>query len=202
MFVLGFDLSLNSTGVCRMSSKPFGAECWCSDKIEGSLYQKIKYIDLFTQKVLDNHGEIVIIGIEAPVPNSQMSGALYPLFMQLLRHIDEKWHKFVVCPTNTSVKSLIIEQLGHKGKLLKSDIVKAAKDNLGSQVVGRLKADAADAFFIAKTALAFYEVFTGARSKALLSPKEKHVFLSEEVNKRGQKKGIIHRPDEMFFDWR
>lgn len=197
-------MSLNSSGACFLLVKSRSEMIFelvkfdNSGKVEGNLYDRIKAAaDWVDQWLRYRHFEPgCVIGIEAPVPTGQMSAMLYTIYTLVLERIEAiSGTCFVVCPTSPSWKHI----WGFNRRSKKSEVVKKVKKVLDYE--GRLKADCADAFCVAWTAWRFHQFFWKKIALTDLTVQERKVFASEELNSKGQKKGIIHRPGEMFFDW-
>lgn len=197
--VLGLDPSLCSTGSCAFVEPDFKTSKFGNFKTSiGTLFDRILAVECWIKELIFQE-KPDIIAIEAFVPAAQMSAMLSPIFFFALKSAKEYAMQnscFVVCPQNTAVKKLAV---GRGLKVKKSEMVAAAKRELGFQ--GRLIADCADAFFIARLAWRFY-LFAMQSGVHNFTPEELQIFGSEELNHAGQKKGLVFRPGEMFFDWR
>lgn len=199
MTTIGFDLSLNGTGICILTGTSFQpkAEFILGSKQPGNFYQRLRIVENMVKEVVVARRP-EIIGIEAPIVGQQMTEMAWALYVLSLRVIDEFARPcLVVCPANTSVKSIYFGKMG----VTKTEIRDKAKQELG--ISGKFSADEADAYFIAKVAFQFHLVLTSGPSLlSYLTDKEKHVYLSEEFNSKGLKKGIKYREGDLYYDWR
>jgi len=90
-------------------------------------------------------------------------------------------------------------------KVLKSDMVNAAKQDLGMGERERLANDVADAYWIAKLGARWWDYYNKNVTAGELTPREHEIFLAEHTYVKGKKKGvterkgIAYRKDELYY---
>lgn len=90
-------------------------------------------------------------------------------------------------------------------KVLKSDMVKAARAELGMRENERLSNDVADAYFVSRIGLRWWQFYEKELPEKELTEKEKHMFTGQHTFTRGkkkgqtEKKGFIFRKNELYY---
>lgn len=109
----------------------------------------------------------------------------------------------VLTLTPTQVKSYACPHV--KGTVLKHDMVKAARIDLGMRENERLANDVADAYWIAKIGYRWWSFYEKLLPETELTEKEKKMFLATHTYTRGKKAGqtertgFIYRENELFY---
>lgn len=207
--VLGLDLSARSTGAVIIEDTgsfpdreskwvkgvSFGAENPLKDPL--AAYDKIRK----EVKSLIVEHDPWLVCVEAPLINNQMSALLSPLYWIVVNLVRD-YQKFLVTIDNQQLASMMLK----KKKRNKSQVVKHWKTECPwSQQCGRVKADIVEAFYVAFYGLRFVYTADEYRKSGQvpldMHEKEKHCFISEDLNKRGQPKGMLHRTREFWFDF-
>ena len=145
------------------------------------------------------------MGIEHPVFNDTYSEGMYGLFLFSLESIRGHAQDLVFFAP-PQVKSFAKEILGRpkSWKMLKSDMVDAARDDTGG---GKWDHNEADAYHVARAAGRFWELYAGLITEDELTLVEARTFTRIHTYVRGKKagqtelKGILHRESERFHLW-
>ena len=109
----------------------------------------------------------------------------------------------VVILAPTTVKSYALPNFGER--IFKSDMIKAARIDLGMRENERLANDVADSYWIAKLGLRFWSYYCKVLSDSDLTEKEKDIFTHTHTFTRGSKKGqterkgIVYRKNELYY---
>jgi len=110
----------------------------------------------------------------------------------------------VVCLAPLTVKSYACPHLKAQ-EVMKWDMVDAAKKQLNLPDGERLAHDTADAFFVAKLGMRFWQFYEKEITFEQLTEKEKHIFTASHTYTRGKKKGltektgIVYRENELYY---
>jgi hypothetical protein len=145
------------------------------------------------------------VGIEYPIFSAMFSEGMYGLFLYSCEALLAE-QKDVVFFSPGQAKAHARESLGRpKGwKMLKSDMVAAAKFDAGP---GKWNHNEADAYLIARLAARFWDFYEGHIEEAALTPVERKQFLLIHTFQRGKragqtiKKGLLYRESDRFFRW-
>lgn len=151
-----------------------------------------QWIDQKLQEVLMKHKFIDIIVIEGPGIDGQMSAMMSGLDVTIMSFIYEKYcsQEMIVIPPRSLKK-----YAGVKGDS-KTMVVNRFKEMYpGFRGVCH---DEADATFLALLG-ADCRSFIGFREFKKGAEFAEHILYNLELNKKGQKKGLLHRPGEFFF---
>jgi hypothetical protein len=87
----------------------------------------------------------------------------------------------------------------------KADMIEAAKTETG--IKGKWNHNVADAFWVAKSASRFWQLYEGEIDVVDLTPPEKSQFTKIHTYVRGKKagqtvkSGLLHRENDRFFLW-
>lgn len=109
----------------------------------------------------------------------------------------------VVILSPLTVKTYALPNFGER--IFKSDMIKAARQDLGMKENERLANDVADSYWISKLGLRWWLYYCKLLPEDNLSKKEKDVFNFSHTYTRGKKKGqteykgIIYRKNELYF---
>jgi hypothetical protein len=209
MLVLGLDPSLTNFGWALHDSLATGAGR-CVSRGRFATKASMTFVDRYVfmreslrQLLQDTKPDRV--GIESPVFNDLFSEGMYGLFLysnEALR-IEQK---DVVYFSPGQGKAHARETLGRpdKWKMLKADMVAAARHDTGG---GTWNHNEADAYLIARLAARFWDFFEGNLDEAALTPVERKQFLLIHTFQRGKraghtvKKGLLYREEDRFFRW-
>lgn len=148
------------------------------------------------------------VGIESPIFNDLYSEGMYGLFLYSnealkLEGLD------VVFLTPNQVKAHAHDFLGRpKGwKMLKADMVEAARKATQGQGAKSWNHHQADAYWVGRTAGRFWKLVEGILDTSELSDLEKKHFTDLERYVQGKKAGkikrmgITHKEDDRYFRW-
>lgn len=214
--VLGLDLSLNAVGAFTW---PVGCEGewkrlevpWMgrSSANTGCLFDRSVEASEFALGIVRRMSPSVV-GIEAPYTGGQMSELLWGIYFLVLKGLKDHGNVLVVSIPNTSLKSIVVEYRRSLGliagrDLSKTDVIEAFQrklKNMGAEAPRGVSSHEADAFWVWYVSGLFQQVWADKDPSVQLSKAEAHVVRSEELNSKGQRKGLIHREGDMFYDWR
>lgn len=165
----------------------------------GEIVRKIK---------ADYPSETLRVGIESPIFNDLYSEGMYGLFLYSNEALMTERVDTVYLSPN-QVKAHAHSHLGRpKGwKMQKADMVEAARSATKGQGATRWNHHQADAYWVGRTALRFWEVVEDKVDISQLSPLERRHFTDLEKYVRGKKagsvkrKGLIHKEDDRWFRW-
>lgn len=217
MVVLGLDPSLTNFGWCVHDTDATGS----ARVIERGRWQtpaKMEFIARYVamrewlrEKIRDHDPDRM--GIEFPVFNDLWSEGMYGLFLFSIEAIKTE-RQDVVFFSPGQVKAHAREFLVGLGarpkgppkwKMMKPDMVEAARKDTGGK--GRWNHNEADAYWVARAAGRFWNLFEGNLTRSKLTKLEREQFLKIHTFKRGKragrtvKKGILHREQDRFFLW-
>lgn len=210
MRILGLDPSLGNYGWALHDPEAEGRD----RVIERGRFQTkrknyVYEIDRYTYlrdslKALIQRLEPDRMGIEHPVFGESYSEGMYGLYLFSLDAI-KSCRQDVVLFLPPQVKKFANDILQRpKGwKMMKPDMVEAAKDDTGGK--GRWDHNEADAYHVARAAGRFWDFYDGRLEEEALSEAENRAFTFVKTWKRGRKAGqtkktgIIHKENEKFF---
>lgn len=139
--------------------------------------------------------EIKHIASESPIMRDFSTEILFGL-QSILQGVYWAHGLKVVYLAPTQVKSYACPNV--KGKVFKSDMVKAARIDLGMAETARLANDVADAYWIGKIGLRFWSFMNQELKESDLTKKERTMFLHTHEFTRGKKKGLTERKGIVF----
>jgi hypothetical protein len=209
--VLGLDPSLTNFGwAIHDALAPVGSRSRCESRGRFQTSAKTLFIDRYCDLRLQLR-ELVQevkpdkVGLEFPVFNDLWSEGMYGLFLFTCEALKAEGQD-VVFWSPMQVKAHARETLERpKGwKMMKGDMVEAAKEDTGG---GRWNHNEADAYLVGRLAARFWLLWTDQIKEQELSPLERRYFLQVKRYIRGKKagrtdlKGVLYREDERFFQW-
>lgn len=207
--VLGLDLSTRSTGAVVYEDTgefPTYDRYWLegmSFGYENALLDPLDAYDALTKRIKEllSSRDPWLVCIEAPLVNNQMSALLSPLYWFVVDLVRQH-KKFLVVIDNNQLASMMLKVR----KKNKSQVVKHWKaECVWAKQCGRTKADVVEAFYVAFYGLRFVytadEYCKSGEVNTEIHEKEKHCFLSSDLNKRNQPKGMLFRNREFWFDF-
>jgi len=202
MRVLGIDPSLTNLGYVVLEN---------NNVIEKGRFQTSPEDGLNIQRYLiqaNRVSEIITkynikhISSESPIFQDFNTEVLYGL--QSFLHLVYWYHSVnVVILSPLQVKSYALPNF--KGKIFKSDMVKAARKDMGLPENSRLANDVADAYWISKIGMRWWQFYENLLPEKDLTVKEKQMFLHSHTFTRGkkqgqtEKKGIVFRKNEIYY---
>lgn len=207
MRILGIDPSLTNLGFVILEG---GSTGFPQILEKGRLQSETKDGLPLQRYVMQAHGiadlvkkyDIQYVASEAPYYGDFNTEILYGLHTMLhFTYWNLKLNVVILAPL--TVKSYALP--GFKEKIFKSDMIKAARQDLGMRENERLANDVADAYWISKLGLRFWLYYCKLLSDTDLTDKEKDVFTHSHTFTRGSKKGvterkgIIYRKNELFY---
>jgi Holliday junction resolvasome RuvABC endonuclease subunit len=206
MISLGLDPSLRGFGWCLYDSTATGVDR-VVDKGRWKTTAKdiwvARYVSLRSEinTLLDARPDIEAVGVESPPFGEQFSEGLYALFVFVNEAVWSHRRDVVHFDPGT-VKMLAKQDPRRKGKMFKSDMIEAAKQDTG---IARWNADEADAYHIARYAARFWSLLRGEISIADLTPSEYQAFAREHTFVRGKRAGqtvstgALFKENQRFF---
>jgi Holliday junction resolvasome RuvABC endonuclease subunit len=140
--------------------------------------------------------EINHLATEAPFFQSFNTEVLFAL--QSILHLTY-WHLGlrVVIIAPFTVKSFACPDMSPT-KVMKRDMVNAARKQLGMRDTQRFANDEADALFIGLIGYRWWSFYEGYLKESDLNSQEKELFLKQHTYSRGKKKGIVEKKGLMF----
>jgi len=148
---------------------------------------------------------ILRIGLESPIFNDLWSEGMYGLFLYTCEALrNSKADVVLFSPGQTKAQAR--EVLGRPPGWIMSkfDMVEAAKEDAGGS---KWNHNEADAYWVARTAARFWELYDRTLGLKDLTVLEKKQFTGIHTYKRGKKagkvevKGALYREDDRFFMW-
>lgn len=210
MLVLGLDPSLTNYGWAIYDSEAEG-QSRCPQRGRFQTTPKMPFVDRYIY-MREHLRELIQtyqpdrVGIESPVFNDLWSEGMYGLFLYSNEALKlEKKDVVFFSPGQLKVHARHFLDRPKGWKMLKGDMVEAAKRNAGNK--GRWNHNEADAFWAALAAARFWQFFEGTLQEGDLTPAEKHQFIKIHTYQRGKKAGqtikpgLIHREEDRFFLW-
>ena len=210
MLVLGLDPSLTNFGWALHDDTQAGmARCPARGLFKTP--SKQVFIDRYTYmrdslRALIQCHKPDRIGIEYPVFNDLWSEGMYGLFLYSCEALREEGADVVFfSPMQVKVHGRLIAGRPKGWKMLKADMVEAAKEDTGGK--GRWNHNEADAYLVARTAARFWQLYEGSLVEGDLTEPELKQFMKIHTYQRGKKagkterRGLIFRESERFFRW-
>jgi hypothetical protein len=210
MRVLGLDPSLTNFGWALHDTDAVG-RLRCPERGRFHTSSKTLYIDRYCDmraSLLELIARLGVqrVGIEFPIFNDIWSEGMYGLFLyasEALRMAKVD----VVFLANNQTKAHCRRVLDRpKGwKIGKPDMIEGAKFDTGGK--GRWSGDEADAYWVARVAGRFWQLFDEEVTVDDLTPLERKQFTAIHTYSRGKKagqtvlRGIQFREGERFFRW-
>lgn len=152
--------------------------------------------------LLDRYLLIEAVGVESPPFGEQFSEGLYALFVMVNEAVWSRRRDVVHFDPGTVKMLAKVDPASRKGKMFKSDMIEAAKQDTG---VCRWNADEADAYHIARFAARFWSLLRGEITVSDLTPSEYQAFAREHTFVRGKRAGqtvqtgAVFKEDRRFF---
>lgn len=209
MIVLGLDPSLTAYGWAVHDTDATGP-ARCVDRGRFATKADVTFVDRYifmrdSLRALIQRTNPDRVGIESPIFNDLFSEGMYGLFLYSNEALKLE-RKDVVFFSPGQGKAHARESLKRPPgwKMLKGDMVDAAKDDTGG---GRWNHNEADAYLIGRLAGRFWKFAEGVIPEADLSPVERKQFLDIHTYQRGAragqtvKKGLLFREEDRFFRW-
>ena len=168
-------------------------------------------------KYAEGLGESFCVGIESPIFNDLYSEGMYGLFLYCNEAFKVE-KQDVVFLSPHQVKAQAHEFLGRpKGwKMMKNDMVEAAKKSMGTSLKGTINNHQADAYWVGRGAWKFWRVVEEVEAEKDLLDAVRDVGLSEVDKKqftdvdlylKGAKagsvkrKGLFYKESDRWFRW-
>lgn len=200
MITLGLDPSMTGFGWVVHDSNATGASR-VIDRGRWSTSSKTIWVERYVlmrqrlKDLLDAHPEIETVGVESPPYGHLWSEGLYALFLMVNEALWSR-RKDVVYFDPVTLKMLVkVDPSVRKGKMFKSDMKDAAKEDTG---IAKWNADEADAYHAAVYGARFWMLFEGDLQKSDLTPSEVRAFLRIHTFARGKKAGITVKSGALF----
>ena len=207
MITLGLDPSLTGFGWCVHDSLGTGngrviakgrwvtspRDIWVARYVQ--LREEIKAL-------IDKEPRIEAVGVESPPFGEQFSEGLYALFVMVNEAIWSRRRDVVHFDPGTVKMLAKQDPRTRKGRMFKSDMIEAAKQDTG---IVRWNSDEADAYHIARFAGRFWALLRGDLQLEELTPSEYQAFAREHTFVRGKRagqtehSGAIFKEDRRFF---
>ena len=211
MRVLGLDPSLTNFGwAVHDTSFEVGDRARCHSRGRFQTSSKTLFVDRYieqraslralVQEVKPDH-----VSLEFPVFNNLWSEGMYGLFLYTCEALKAE-EQDVVFWSPGQIKGHAADSLERPQgwKMMKGDMVKAAKEDTGGGVWNH---NEADAYLAARLGARFWLLHDGGIKERELTPRERKMFLAIHRFVRGKKagkrvtKGVLYREDERFFMW-
>lgn len=210
MRVLGFDPSLTGFGWALYDSEANTSKARCPERGRWKTSPKQDFVDRFTG-LANNVYDLISrlkpdkVGVESPSFGAARSETMFALFTHVNAAI-KRAHADVVFFAPDQVKKHPKVLLGRPKdwKMMKADMIEAAKDDAGG---GIWSGDSADAYWVAWIAEKFWRFRARQLTVEDLNEIERHQFLHSHTFKRGkrkgqtERKGLMYRQGERFFLW-
>ena len=210
MLVLGLDPSLTNFGWALHDDEKEGSDR-CPARGRFQTPSKMVFINRYCY-MRESLRELIqeykpdYVGIEYPVFNDLWSEGMYGLFLYSCEALKaEKIDVVFFSPMQVKVHARLSLDRPKGWKMLKGDMVDAAKDDTGGK--GRWNHNEADAYLVARTSARFWQLHQGHINVDDLTEPEKKQFTKIHTYQRGKKagetvrKGILFRESERFFRW-
>ena len=147
------------------------------------------------QELLDHYPIIEAVGVESPPFGELWSEGLYALFLMVNEAVWSR-RKDVVYFDPLTVKMLVKEDSRiRKGKMFKSDMIEAAKEETG---IKRWNSDEADAYHVARFAARFWLLLRDEIDLTDLTHSEYRAFARIHTFTRGVRAGQTVKTGAMF----
>jgi hypothetical protein len=192
MIALGFDPSITGYGWCIHDSEAEGVNRIVAKGLLTSSAKTVfvkRFMDFRDRltELLTTHPEIECVGIESPVYGEQWSPGAYALFVYT-NEVVYTLRKDVVYFDPGTVKMLAkIDPRVRKGKMFKTDMVEAARNDTGFK--GRFNHNEADAYHVARFAARFFLRLDEKITDDDLTPSEYRAFSRVHTLKKGERAG-------------
>ncbi len=207
MITLGLDPSLTGFGWAIHDSNAEGP----SRLIERGLFKttprelfvhRYMYLRRSVFELLRDRPAVENVAVESPPYGALFSEGLYGLYL----YVNEALvlaRKDVVFFDPQTLKMLVkVDPKVRKGKMSKSDMIQAAKDDTG---IRKWNHNEADAYHVARFGSRFFSYYAGGIGQDQLTPAEIQSFSREKTYKKGKKAGLteklglIFREQDRFF---
>ena len=202
MRILGLDPSLTNLGfVVLEDGKVLDKGRLQTGKEDGLNLQRYLIISNGVTDLIKKY-DIKYLSTESPVFCDFNSEVLYGL-QSFLHLVYWSFGLKVLLISPLRVKSYALP--GFKGKIFKSDMVSAARKDLGLDAKSRLANDVADAYFVTKLGYRWWSFYEGNIKESDLTEQEHRIFLEQHTYTKGKKKGITEkkgvsfRENEMYY---
>lgn len=200
MITLGLDPSLTGFGWCVHDSTASGpsrvfAKGRWSTSSKTIWVERYVHLRQEIQTLLDRYLLIEAVGVESPPFGEQFSEGLYALFLMVNEAIWSRRRDVVYFDPGTVKMLTKINPKARKGKMFKSDMIDAAKQDTQ---VPRWNADEADAYHVARFTARFWMLLSGEISIEDLTPAEHQAFARVHTFTRGKREGQTVHTGAMF----
>jgi len=147
-----------------------------------------RYVELREEvkSLLDRYLVIEAVGVESPPFGEQFSEGLYALFVMVNEAVWSRRRDVVHFDPGTVKMLAKQDHKQRKGKMFKSDMIDAAKQDTD---IPRWNADEADAYHIARFAARFWSLLRSDITTDDLTPSEHQAFSREHTFVRGKRAG-------------
>lgn len=208
---MGLDPSLTGFGwAIHNTTAEVGKRSRCENRGRFQTSSKMLFVDRYIEmrerlRVLIRETKPDAMGLEFPVFNNLWSEGMYGLFLFTCEALRlEK--QDVVFWSPGQIKGHACDSLGRPPgwKMMKPDMIDAAKQDAGG---GRWNHNEADAYLVSRLAGRFWSLREGTLLERNLTTRERKMFLAIHKYVRGKKagrterKGVMYREDERFFNW-
>lgn len=208
MITLGLDPSMTAFGWCLHDSSQVGpkrvlARGLYSTSSKEVFVKRYMLIRQWLCGLIEQHPEIQGVGVESIAFGEYYSEGMYALFCYV-NEVLYTHRKDVIYFDPQTLKALVKQDPKiRKGKMFKSDMVAAAREDTG--IKGRFNHNEADAYHLARFAARFWDLDRGLLHEEDLTPSEHHTFMRERTYKRGKRagqtvrEGTLYRENDRFF---
>lgn len=208
MITLGLDPSLRGFGWCVHRSDVAGpnrivARGHHSTSTKQVFVQRYMTLRSLVMRLLEDHPEVEVVGVESPPFGEMWSEGLYGLFLYVCEALYTH-RKDVVFFDPVTLKLLAkLDPSIRRGVMDKRAMVEAARADCALK--GSFNHNEADAYHLARFAARFWSFRNGDLTEEELTPSETHVFCRTHTYQRGKKagrtikSGLLFREDDRFF---
>lgn len=207
MIVLGIDPSLTGFGWCVHDGSVAGpkrviAKGYFKTPPSRIIYWRYMYLRKALNQLLDAYPQVEAAGVESPAFGESYSEGMYGLFLYvnevlMCRRLDVVYFD----PGRVKLMAKMDPKV-RRGKMDKSDMVDAAKQDTGVKVWNH---NEADAYIVGRSAARFWDLYHERIEFDELTPAEEQVFLAIHTFKKGRKagrtirKGVLFKEGDRFY---
>lgn len=195
MRILGLDPSLTNLGYVVLEDKEILEKGRLQTGPEHGLNVQRYVLHANAVGDLIRKYDIKYTAVEQPIFSTYSSEILYAL-QQFLHLVYWSHGLKVVIFDPKRVKSYAIP--GFKGEIHKSDMVAAARKDLGMGEKQRLANDVADAYWVGRLGMKWWSFYEGILKESDLTEQEHHIFLEQHTFVKGKKKGLTEKKGVSF----
>lgn len=204
MFIIGLDPSLRGFGWVVLQCDEDGSNTDIVDMGVWKTDAKTLYVKRYTylreqlRSLIRRFPDTAMLGMEIPPLNESYSAGLYALHVMNMEAVTDFRQRCVHLNPST-VKSMASEILGYKGKIDKTEIVKAAKILYPSLADSkRLNHNVADALILAHMTKRFHLFQKGIITSDDLTPKESDSYYGWRPRLK-EVQGLISKEDDQWY---